>query len=158
MPFCITAIRVAGVHRRASQGAAAAVWSEVEDLAVDHGIGLNPAESARAVANRLARATRLPDQERETLRRLVMQVESGWYAPPAEQAGHPPPSAGSADSGRPTAQPRATDTVTMIATPAGSESLWPAPTAIAEALDRDVPLSLIERLVPRSVRPAWWRE
>ena len=47
----------------------------------------------------------------------------------------------------------------MTATrPPGSESLWPAATAIAEALDRNAPLSLIERLVPRSVRPAWWRE
>ena len=161
--------------------AAAAVWSEVEDLAVDHGIGLNPAESARAVANRLARATHLPDADRATLRRLVMQVESGWYAPPAAPtagptlSSTPPPTAGQragdarrdatptagtfADLGEPTPQPAGHDTATMTGTrPAGSESLWPAATAIGEALDRNAPLSLIDRLVPRSVRPAWWRE
>jgi transglutaminase-like putative cysteine protease len=195
-------------------GAAAAVWSEVEDLAVDHGIVLNAAESARAVANRLARATHLPDQERATLRTLVMQVEHGWYAPPGPQtAGQhigqdpgqdirepvvdgPPTAEASTGNGRPTAsgwpdglsagrdgpremrggspasgdgrahsaaggQPQAPghDTVTMTRTrPQGGESLWPAATAIADALDRNAPLSLIERLVPRSVRPAWWRE
>ena len=161
--------------------AAAAVWSEVEDLAVDHGIGLNPAESARAVANRLARATHLPDADRATLRRLVMQVESGWYAQPAAPtagptlSSTPPPTGGQragdarrdatptagtvADMGQPTPQPAGHDTATMTATrPAGSESLWPAATAIGEALDRNAPLSLIDRLVPRSVRPAWWRE
>ena len=161
--------------------AAAAVWSEVEDLAVDHGIGLNPAESARAVANRLARATHLPDADRATLRRLVMQVESGWYAQPAAPtagptlSSTPPPTAGQragdatgdatptagtvADMGQPTPQPAGHDTATMTGTrPAGSESLWPAATAIGEALDRNAPLSLIDRLVPRSVRPAWWRE
>jgi len=152
-------------------GAAAAVWNEVEDLAVDHGIALNPAESARAVANRLARATHLPDQERATLRRLVMQVESGWYAQPgAQHAGQhvgtsgadaPPTAAAPTDIGQPTPQqqPAGPHAVTMTATvPPGSESLWPAATAIAEALDRNAPLSLIERSVPRSVRPAWWRE
>jgi len=185
---------------------AAAAWSEVEDLAVDHGIGLNPAESARAVANRLARATHLPDPDRATLRLLVMQVESGWYGePPASnsaQSAAPSAgervgdstgemtatavtaatgsagtavtaatgsagtagtaatgSAGTADSGQPTRQAAAHDTATMTATRrAGGESLWPAATAIAEALDRHAPLSLIERLVPRSVRPGWWRE
>jgi hypothetical protein len=161
--------------------AAAAVWSEVEDLAVDHGIGLNPAESARAVANRLARATHLPDADRATLRRLVMQVESGWYAQPAAPtagptlSSTPPPTGGQragdarrdatptagtlADMSQPTPQPAGHDTATMTGTrPAGSESLWPAATAIGEALDRNAPLSLIDRLVPRSVRPAWWRE
>ena len=44
-----------------SAGAAAAAWREIEDLAVDHGIGINPAESARATANRLAKASHLPE-------------------------------------------------------------------------------------------------
>lgn len=158
--------------------AAGAVWSEVEDLAVDHGIGLNPAESARALANRLARATHLPDEDRATLRRLVIQVESGWYAQPAAPTAGPtpPPTAGqragdrrrvatptagtSTDTGQqPTPRPAGHDTATMTATrPEGNAQLWPAATAIGEALGRNGPLSLIDRLVPKSVRPAWWRE
>ena len=144
-------------------GAAAAVWSEVEDLAVDHGIALNSAESARAVANRLARATHLPDRDRATLRALVMQVERGWYAPSWYGPSGADATSGNGDGRAKPADGQAAGagaaTATMTVTrPPGGESLWPAASAIAEALDRDAPLSLPERLVPRSVRPAWWRE
>ena len=158
-----TVIRNRRRHRRRAlaaaggDGAAAAVWGEVEDLAVDHGIGLNSAESARAVANRLARATHLPDAERATLRNLVMQVEQGWYAPPAADA----PGAGgapSADGQAGAAGAAGAGTVMTATRPPAGESLWQAATTIGEALDRNAPLSLTERLVPRSVRPARWRE
>ena len=60
---------------------AAAAWREIEDLAVDHGIGLNPAESARATANRLAKAAHLHNQGRAELRAVVQAAEQGWYGP-----------------------------------------------------------------------------
>jgi transglutaminase-like putative cysteine protease len=68
-------------------GAAAAAWREIEDLAVDHGIALNAAESARATANRLAKAAHLSDHGRAQLRSVVTAAELDWYAPVA--AGEP---------------------------------------------------------------------
>ena len=75
-------------------GAAAAAWREIEDLAVDHGVGINPAESARATANRLSKATHLSERGRAELRALVTAVERGWYS---GDDGSPdvPPGAGS---------------------------------------------------------------
>ena len=61
-------------------GAAAAAWREIEDLAVDHGIGLNPAESARSTANRLAKAAHLTERGRLELRAVVAGAELGWYS------------------------------------------------------------------------------
>jgi transglutaminase-like putative cysteine protease len=107
-------------------GAAAAAWREIEDLAVDHGLGLDPAESARATANRLAKSVHLSDQGRTDLRVVVTQAERSWY-------GQDPAS--------------------------GTEqALGAAPRTIAVELQHLAPLSPLERLVPRSVRPAWWRD
>ncbi len=61
-------------------GAAAAAWREIEDLAVDHGVGLNPAESARSTANRLAKAAHLTERGRLELRAVVAGAELGWYS------------------------------------------------------------------------------
>ena len=157
-------------------GAAAAAWREIEDLAVDHGIGLNPAESARATANRLAKATHLSEHGRAELRTLVAAVERGWYSGSPEAAGAAAPGArsvrglpsdgrvgdghsaggpsvaGAGDSARPVA---ATDT---LARPAAAEALGAAPRTIALELQHHVPLAPLDRLVPRSVRPAWWRD
>jgi transglutaminase-like putative cysteine protease len=123
-------------------GAAAAAWREVEDLAVDHGIGLNPAESARATANRLAKATHLSERGRAELRELVTAVERGWYA------SEPEPSRGSSGG---------VSTGTLVR-PISAGPLGAAPRTIAAELQHHVPLALVDRLVPRSVRPSWWRD
>lgn len=108
-------------------GAAAAAWREVEDLAVDHGITLESAQSARACANRLAKAAHLTENGREQLRGLVAAAEHGWYAG---------------------AEPGAVGTIGR---------LGDAPRTLAVELGHAVPLALLDRLLPRSVRPAWWR-
>lgn len=108
-------------------GAAAAAWREIEDLAVDHGIRLDSAQSARACANRLAKAAHLTENGRDQLRGLVAAAEYGWYA--------------GSDPGQVATMARPGDAVRTI---------------VVE-LEHAVPLSLTDRLLPRSVRPAWWR-
>jgi transglutaminase-like putative cysteine protease len=106
--------------------AADAAWREIEDLAVDHGIALDSAQSARACANRLAKTAHLTQIGREQLRGLVAAAERGWYD-------------GSASA------------VTT------AERLGDAPRTLAVELAHAAPLSLLDRLVPRSVRPAGFR-
>jgi len=164
-------VRLAQADAGGRTGAAAA-WREIEDLAVDHGIGLNPADSARAIANRLAKTARLSDQGRAQLRAVVTMAERGWYGgddaagqgdgavPAAVTVPGRPHSTGSRPSG-PASSARAG---TAAAAP-GTATLEPpmaslgdAPRALALALQHSVPLSPLDRLVPRSVRPAWWRD
>ncbi|WP_396412169.1 transglutaminase TgpA family protein [Kocuria rhizosphaerae] len=57
---------------------ALAAWSEVEDLAVDHGLGRAPAETPRTFLDRLV--TAVPTAE-EPLRRIGKDVERALYAP-----------------------------------------------------------------------------
>ena len=109
-------------------------------------------------------------------RTLVAAVERGWYSGSPEAAGAAAPGArsvrglpsdgrvgdghsaggpgvaGAGDSARPVA---ATDTLTR---PAAAEALGAAPRTIALELQHHVPLAPLDRLVPRSVRPAWWRD
>jgi transglutaminase-like putative cysteine protease len=163
------------VAQAGGSGAAAAVWGEIEDLAVDYGIGLNSAESARATANRLAKAAHLGEKDRALLRSVVIRAEQGWYA--AARSAEPTASAGGeagSASGTPvdttSADPTSADpaavtgpaarggAVRVDERPADVIGLWPAATVMAESLERSAPLSPIERLVPRSVRPAWWRD
>jgi transglutaminase-like putative cysteine protease len=108
-------------------GAAEAAWREIEDLAVDHGIELDSAQSARACANRLAKTAHLTETGRAQLRGLVAAAERGWYA--------------GTDAG-------------PVAT---AERLGDAPRTLAVELAHAAPLSLLDRVLPRSVRPAWWR-
>jgi len=163
------------VAQAGGSGAAAAVWGEIEDLAVDYGIGLNSAESARATANRLAKAAHLGEKDRALLRSVVIRAEQGWYA--AARSADPTASAGGeagSASGTPTdptsADPTSADPAAVTGPaarggavrvhdrPADVIGLWPAAAVMAESLERSAPLSPIERLVPRSVRPAWWRD
>jgi hypothetical protein len=132
---------------------AAAAWREIEDLAVDHGIGLNPADSARAIANRLAKTAHLSDQGRTQLRAVVTMAEQGWYGG-VDPADDPAAGAGSMAGSAPAAAGGATTTATLDPP---ATSLGAAPRALALALAHSVPLSPVDRLVPRSVRPAWWR-
>ena len=86
---------VRGVRRRrrlaagaaGGPGAAEAVWREIEDLAVDHGLGTNPAESARATANRLAKAGHLDARGRDQLRDVVIAAERDWYGAAVADSG-----------------------------------------------------------------------
>ena len=61
--------------------AAASAWDELEDTAIDHHLYPQPTESARAIANRIARRAQLGPTDRTRLRQLVLQVETGWYCP-----------------------------------------------------------------------------
>ncbi len=133
-------------------GAAAAAWSEIEDLAVDHGVGLNHAESARAFANRLAKASHLSERGRAELRTLITAVERGWYAD------GDPSSGGSSDSDSADAARSAGTATGTLVRPAATERLGAAPRTVARELQHHVPLTPLDRLVPRSVRPSWWRD
>jgi hypothetical protein len=138
-------VRLAQADAGGRAGAAAA-WQEIEDLAVDHGLALNAADSARSIANRLAKTAHLSDQGRMQLRQVVTMAEQGWYGGKESPAEQPPASAG-----RRTATP-GTATIDPPAVQLGD-----APRALALALAHSVPMTPLDRLVPRSVRPTWWR-
>ncbi len=160
-------VRLAQADAGGRAGAAAA-WREIEDLAVDHDIGLNAADSARAIANRLAKAAHLSEQGRADLRAVVTLAEQGWYGggdPPTEQAQAPSVSVPSRpySAAPPTpvaATPSGASTTATLAkeAPTPGPALGAAPRSLALALQHSVPLSPLDRLVPRSVRPAWWRD
>lgn len=135
--------------------AATAAWREIEDLAVDHGIVPNPAESARAAANRLAKVVHLGERGRQELRAVVTQAEQGWYGGNPGATHTAAVREDSAGTGSPTAA-GATATLARAA-PAG-DALGAAPRTLSRELRHVAPLSLLERLVPRSVRPTWWRD
>lgn len=139
---------------------AAAAWREIEDLAVDHGIALDPAQSARSCANRLAKTARLSETGRAQLRAVVSAAEQGWYAGESPAS---PASPGGVAVAEPTTVtstatgPVATSTATGPTAGSGSP-LGEAARTLAVELGHAAPLSLTERLIPRSVRPAWWRD
>ncbi len=68
------------------RNAADAAWTEVEDLAADHGVPMNRGGTVRKAANELARNGKLTEGSRAGLRRIVLAVESSWYAAPADGA------------------------------------------------------------------------
>ncbi len=162
------------------RGAAAAVWREIEDLAVDHGLGLNAAESARATANRLAKAAHLDGAGRDDLRAVVVAAEREWYGADAPDTGASAGAATGVDrgvtqpdrDGAPDARPagrtasqsraadaagRPTSSLAGVLERPGARRLSAAARTLEESLDRAAPLSVIDRMVPRSVRPSWWR-
>jgi transglutaminase-like putative cysteine protease len=147
--------------------AAAAAWREIEDLAVDYGIALNPADSARSTANRLARAAHLTDTGRVELRAVVTHAERGWYGgAEARSADHHGAHADelmaqTADQAAPAADQAAAGRESAIATLERVDDttlLGAAPRTMARELQHHLPLTPIDRLVPRSVRPTWWRD
>lgn len=75
--------------------APAAAWSEIEDLAADHGLTLDRGVTVRKAANQLARDGKLTEGARSGLRRIVLAVESSWYSPSGYS-----PSAGSGGPGQ----------------------------------------------------------
>ncbi len=134
-------------------GAAAAAWQEVEALATDHGITFDPAQSARACANRLTKVAQLTEAGREQLRQLVSAAEHGWYADPTSGAA----TSGAATSGAATSGDGGAPGGTTTVGPTTVRRLGDAPRTLAVELAHAAPLSVLDRLLPRSVRPAWWR-
>lgn len=152
-------IRRLAVADAGGPGAADAAWREIEDLAIDHGIVLDSAQSARACANRLAKSAHLTETGRNQLRDVVGAAERGWYAGPSttETTATTDGSTGRAPVGMTGSMahpPTGATTDTMVVTGAG---LGAAPRTLAVELAHAVPLSLLDRVVPRSVRPGWWR-
>ncbi|GAA2019453.1 transglutaminase domain-containing protein [Nakamurella flavida] len=158
---------------------ATAAWAEIEDLAIDHGLGPRPAESARATANRLAKSARLGAAARDHLRTVVVAVEHGWYSAdpgagpaaagavirPGRTAPGGDPVVGSPDDGgggvavldAPGSRPAAGTPVTSTDGQPGAE-LVDAVAAVGAGLSEGAPLSVLDRLVPRSVRPRGLRD
>jgi hypothetical protein len=66
-------------------GAGSAAWAEIEDTLTDHGIVVRDVESARVMANRLARTAHLSTTGRESLRTVVTTAEREWYGTPDAQ-------------------------------------------------------------------------
>ncbi len=61
-------------------GAAAAAWSEVEDLALDHGLSPDRKATVRVAANYLAKHGKLTADSRAGLRRIALATEHSWYS------------------------------------------------------------------------------
>ncbi len=129
-------------------GAAGASWTELEDTAIDHGIGPQPGESARMVANRLARHAHLVDEDRARLRQLVMAAEREWY----DTAAHTAPA-------RPAATARIHDRAAAVTLGyhrdgAGNDGALLAASvrSVVRGLHRNASVSWAGRILPRSLR------
>jgi transglutaminase-like putative cysteine protease len=148
-PSTIRAVRRRRRLRAAAAGgpdAATAAWSEIEDTMVDHGFALDPAESARATANRLARTAHLSNAGRDQLRSVVMTAERQWYGAGADQR----PEEGQQGSG---GHRRADGPQEAAGDRRPVDDLAPGVLAVADGLDRVAPRRLVDRLLPRSIRP-----
>lgn len=60
--------------------AASAAWREILDTAVDHGLVFETGDSARQIANAVARRADLSAPARDRLRTVVTAVEEDWYS------------------------------------------------------------------------------
>ena len=116
--------------RAGGAGAPGAAWSELEDLALDHGLAIDQGVTIRKAANQLARDGKLTEGSRTGLRRIVLSTESSWYAPDGYT---PPPGSGVAVETTPD-----TDLVADVR-------------RIAVDLEHASPRTLRERLIPLSV-------
>jgi transglutaminase-like putative cysteine protease len=124
--------------------AATAAWSEIEDTMVDHGFVLDPAESARTTANRLARTAHLSTAGRDQLRSVVMTAERQWYGSGGDQ----PPGRGREPGGdEPGGDQGAGGDRRQVG------DLAPGVLAVADGLERVAPRRLVDKLLPRSIRP-----
>lgn len=154
-------------HRRlataagGAAGAAAAAWAEIEDTAVDHGIALQSAESARVSANRIAKRAHLENADRVRLREVVMAAERGWYGSDDSAAG---PGFGAADhvtgptgsNGAATADgqsgPGPILTLVRPAASATGADLVAGVRSVVAGLETNVPVRWADRVLPRSLR------
>ena len=138
--------RVLGRRRRLRQirsgdpHAATLAWVEIEDVAVDHGVGVGAAESSRAAANRLARRAHLGEEDRARLREVIVGAEREWYGP------------GSTGS-TPDSESGGGMTATLIAqVPVRTADLVAAIGAVRTGLSENAPTTIGERWFPRSLR------
>lgn len=156
------------VMARGGPAGAAAAWVEISDLAIDFGVGVRPAESSRAAANRLARRAQLDERDRARLRQVVVAAEAAWYGPPT---GPGPAGAASADAtgrvspagpDRPGAGAGSAATAVLDRPAAGHRqgsaddpgSDFPAAVrAVRAGLTGRVGRSFSDRWFPRSLRP-----
>lgn len=141
-----------------------AAWTEIEDLAADHGLNLDATVTVRKAANQLARDGKLTEGARAGLRRVVLAVESSWYS----AAGYPPP--GSAVSGTPGVARAATGdagagstvgsfrpdrsvgaTSVAVGDPPPAADLAEDVRRIAVDLEHSAPRGWRDRVLPRSV-------
>ena len=123
--------------RSGSAGAAAAAWAEIEDTAIDHGIGQQPNESARVSANRLARRAHLEPEDRSRLRGIVMAAERSWYGTTSDAG------AGVLQGvvgGERSAEFFGADVAAGVV-------------GVVSGLREHAPIRLLDRIVPRSLRP-----
>lgn len=119
-------------------GAAADAWTEIEDLALDHGLPLPATESARTTARRIARAGHLGSAALADLGDVVLAVERGWYAEP--RAGLEPVQAEVGED-------------RSASGPTGA-TLTAAITAVADGLAQHRPLAPARRWFPASLLPS----
>lgn len=155
-------------------GAAAAAWAEIEDLAVDHSVPTSPSDSARVAANRLARQLHLDPGVRSSLRSVVLAAERGWYGGDGAgvaaggsgagvAAGGPEAGAGAVAGGPGAgvtpggAETRGGGAVAVAAEPTEPD-LGGAVRSVRTGLEHGAPLSFLDRLFPRSVRPPSLRD
>lgn len=60
--------------------AASAAWREIVDTAIDHGVTIHVGDSARQIANSIARRAGLAEPARTRLRTVVTSAEQDWYS------------------------------------------------------------------------------
>ena len=152
-------VRARRRHRRltaAADGSAAQAWAEIEDTAVDHGLALHSAESARVTANRIAKRAHLENADRIRLREVVMAAERGWYgiAEPEgvaadSSAGPEEGSAGTVEGQAAGSTATATRAQRLAAT---GPDLVAGVRSVITGLSANVPVRWSDRVLPRSLR------
>ncbi|WP_111765036.1 transglutaminaseTgpA domain-containing protein [Nakamurella deserti] len=131
-------------------GAPGAAWSELEDLATDHGLDLDSGVTIRKAANQLARDGKLTEVSRGGLRRIVLAAESSWYSPDGYAPVAPSDAAPVAADGAGSTAPAAGTAGTLTADRPAAD-LAEDVRRIAVDLEHAAPRGLRDRLLPRSV-------
>lgn len=112
-------------RRRTSEGTAEAAWDELVDLAVDRGAVTHVGESPRQAAQRMVQDYELDERGTAAVHRIVLAVEDAWYGAGRDSAG---------------------------ATGHDGAGLRAALQQAVRGFERARPLSLRDRLLPRSLR------
>lgn len=137
---------------RGGPGAGRAAWQELADTMTDHGIAIQPQDSARAAANTLSRTARLAAHDRRGVRLVVETVEREWYGSHGDAPGQSSPSGNAASRDARSADP------STQGSPETDPSLRPAVIAAIEGLRRSAPLTMLDRWWPRSLRRSLRRQ
>ncbi|AZI57660.1 transglutaminase domain-containing protein [Nakamurella antarctica] len=166
------------VAARGGADAAPAAWSEIEDLAVDHGFSFDRVATVRSVANSLATKAALGQAARAGLRRVALATEESWYSAniavsvgaAAHHAGAVRPDGDAArvdgdaarvdgdaarvdgDAARVDGDAARVDSDAARVDGAANSDLTASVALVRTEFAHTAPLSLLDRLVPRSVR------